>query len=96
MARRDLTRDQVKKAGRPAWARAAVDGPEEYYYDGIYFWHVPPRSALRAVREDQTPRAPWRHRSACNCPLCVGSPDDLETGAPETETRGAAGRAQDG
>ncbi len=87
MARRDLTRDQVKKAERPAWARAAADGPEEYYYDGIYFWHVPPRSALQAVREDQTPHAPWRHRSACNCPLCVGSPTISRRGARDTDPR---------
>ena len=73
MARTNLTRDQVKKAERPAWARAYVGGPEEYYYDGIYFWHVPADLGSRAVAEDSTPRAPWRHRAACNCPLCLGT-----------------------
>jgi hypothetical protein len=74
MARDDLTREEVKGAERPAWARAYPGGPEEYYYDGIYFWHVPPETGSRAVAESDTPHAPWRHRSTCNCPLCGGGP----------------------
>jgi hypothetical protein len=86
MARRDLTRDEVTKAERPAWARGVAGSPEEYYYDGIYFWHVPSSSVSRAVREDDTPLTSWRHRVTCNCALCRADDEARSARAAEHGT----------
>lgn len=61
-----LTRDQVERAERHAWAE---QGGRKYFYDGIEFWVEGPLSR-RQVPRSETPSDGWWHREGCNCPLC--------------------------
>jgi hypothetical protein len=68
--RRRLSRFQVRCEGRPAWAVDSRD--RHYYFDGLRFWSLGPRSS-RVTTGWQAPGHGWVHEEDCGCSLCGGA-----------------------
>gem|GEM_PF-1838855 len=68
---RTLSRDEVVRSERRAWADADSMGGRVYVYDGINFWCRRGRSEPQPAAPWRTPQGGWRHRVDCGCERCA-------------------------
>lgn len=66
-----LSREEVVKSERRAWADSDHEGGPVYFYDGISFWCRSGRSDPQPAAPWRTPPAGWRHREDCHCERCT-------------------------
>jgi hypothetical protein len=66
-----LSREQVMKTERRAWAGHDRDGRKEYSFDGINFWIHRGRTEAELIAPWRAPVTGWRHRNGCVCPECI-------------------------
>ena len=68
---RTLSRDEVMRTERRAWANVGREGGRVYFFDGINFWERHGRSEPQPAAPWRTPQAGWRHREDCRCERCA-------------------------
>jgi hypothetical protein len=66
-----LSREEVVRSERRAWAGADHDDGRVYLYDGINFWCRRGRSDPQPAAPWRTPQSGWRHREDCHCERCA-------------------------
>jgi hypothetical protein len=66
-----LSRDEVVRLERRAWAKTDRGEGRVYSYDGINFWYTRGRSGQQPTEPWRTPQAGWRHRDDCPCERCA-------------------------
>jgi hypothetical protein len=66
-----LSRDEVVKSERRAWADTDGEEGRAYFYDGIHFWYRRGRGDPLPAEPWRTPQAGWRHRAGCTCERCA-------------------------
>jgi hypothetical protein len=66
-----LSRDEVVKFERRAWADTGREEGRAYFYDGIGFWYRRGRSDPLPAEPWRTPQEGWRHHAGCNCERCA-------------------------
>lgn len=68
---RTLSRDEVVRSERRAWADADHESGRVYVYDGINFWYHHGHGEPRPEAPWRTPKGGWRHREDCSCERCA-------------------------
>lgn len=68
--RHTLSREQVMRTERRAWACGTNTGGRDYSFDGINFWRHRGRGDAELVAPWRTPTTGWRHRAGCTCGEC--------------------------
>jgi hypothetical protein len=66
----NLTREQVRALGRPAWAHGESDQQETFYFDGSRFWRYEGGRPSAPAAVFMTPPDGWVHSPECGCAVC--------------------------